>query len=301
MKTKLLAFSVLLAPGLVLASTPINETRAVDARARIDVSNIKGAVTISVWDKPEVGITGTLGDGAKRLAVDGGGDRLSVRVEGPDKSKGWLGWGSDSSMQESVLNLKVPRGASLDVAVVSAEVAVADTDGGELEVDSVSGRIRLSSVRSPRLRLESVSGDIEFDGKADDAAIETVSGDIVARGVGGRTRLETVSGGLQVMASSPFKQVDASTVSGDIEISGALDQGGRIEVESMSGDVRLNLPASLSAKIKASSFSGTLRTDFGSVHKPEHGPGSNLDATAGGGDGEISIDSFSGDVTIRRE
>ncbi|GMV30844.1 MAG: hypothetical protein AMXMBFR59_29690 [Rhodanobacteraceae bacterium] len=301
MKMKLLALSVLLAPGLVLAGTPINETREVDARARIDVSNVKGAVNVSAWDKNEVGITGTLGDGAKRLAIEGGGDSLTIRVEGPGNSRGWLSWGSDSSMQESVLNLKVPRGASLDVGVVSAEVAVAGTVGGELEVDSVSGRIRLSAVESPRLRLESVSGDVEFDGKADDASIETVSGDVVARGLGSRTRLETVSGGLRVVASAPLRQTEASSVSGDIDISGALDRNGRIEIETMSGDVRLNLPASVSAKIRAESFSGTLRTDFGTVSKPDHGPGSNLDVSVGGGDGEISVDSFSGDVTIRRE
>lgn len=301
MKKKLLVLSVLLAPGLVLAGTPINETREVNARARIDVSNVKGAVNVSAWEKNEVGITGTLGEGAKRLSIEGGGDSLTIRVEGPDKSRGWLSWGSDSSMQETILNLKVPRGASLDVGVVSAEVAVAGTAGGELEVDSVSGRIRLSAVESPRLRLESVSGDVEFDGKADEASIETVSGDVVARGLGSRTRLETVSGGLRVVASTPLRQTEASSVSGDIEISGALDRNGRIEIETMSGDVRVNLPASVSAKIRAESFSGTLRTDFGSVSKPDHGPGSNLDVTVGGGDGEVSVDSFSGDVTIRRE
>lgn len=301
MKTKLLILSVLCAPGLVLAGTPINETREVDARVRIDVSNVKGAVNVSAWDRNEVGITGTLGDGAKRLAIDGGVSALTIRVEGPDRSKGWLSWGSDSSMQETILNLKVPRAASLEIGVVSAEVAVADTVGGELQVDSVSGRIRLSSVQSPRLRLESVSGDVEFDGKADDASMETVSGDVVARGVGSRTRLETVSGTLRVSASAPLKQTEASSVSGDIEISGALDKGGRIEVETMSGDVRLNLPGSLSAKVRAESFSGTLRSDFGTVEKPEHGPGSSLDARAGAGDGEIVVDSFSGDVTIRRE
>ncbi len=300
MKIKLLALSVLFAPGLALAGTPINETRDVDANARIDISNVKGAVNVSAWDKNQVVITGSLGEGVKRLAIDGGGSLLSVRVEGPDKSKGWL-WGSDSAMQETVLNLKVPRAAALELGVVSAEVAIADTVGGEVQVDSVSGRIRLSAVQSPHLRLESVSGDIEFDGKADKVSIETVSGDVVARGVGSATRMETVSGNLRVVASAPLRQTEASSVSGDIEISGALERGGRIEIETMSGDVRLSLPASVSTKIRAESFSGTLRSDFGTVRKPEHGPGSSLEATAGGGDGDVSVDSFSGDVTIRRE
>lgn len=298
MNMKPLVLSVLLAPGLALAGTPINETREVDATARIDVSNVKGAVNVSAWDKNEVAISGTLGDGAKRLAIDGGRGSLSIRVEGPDKSRGW---GSDTSMQETILDLKVPRAAALEIGVVSAEVAVNDTSGGNVQVDSVSGRIRLASVQSPRLRLESVSGDIDFQGRSDDASIETVSGDMIVRGVGGRTRAETVSGSMRINAASPFKQFDASSVSGDMEITGALASGGRVEIETMSGDVRLNLPAAVSAKITAESFSGTLRSDFGTVRKPDRGPGTSLDASAGSGDGEISVDSFSGDVTIRKE
>ena len=85
MKIKLLALSVLFAPGLALAGTPINETRNVDARAHIDVSNVKGAVNVSAWDKNEVGITGTLGEGAKRLAIEGDASSLTVRVEGPER------------------------------------------------------------------------------------------------------------------------------------------------------------------------------------------------------------------------
>ncbi|TDR48597.1 putative adhesin [Tahibacter aquaticus] len=301
MKTKLLVLGVLFAPGLALAGTPIDETRKVDADARIEVNNVKGAVNVVAWDKNEVSISGTLGDGARRLAVEGGESSLNIRVEGPDKSKGWFNWGSDSSMQETILNIKVPRTVSLEVGVVSATVAISELSGGEVAVDSVSGRIRVSAVTTPRLRLESVSGDVEFDGKSADTSIESVSGDIVARGVGGNNRYETVSGNVRISAATPLKQANASTVSGDIEISGALDKGARIELETMSGDVRLNLPANLSARIEAESFSGTLRSDFGTVEKPEHGPGSSLKAKAGDGDGDISIDSFSGNVTVRRE
>ncbi len=300
MNMKPLVLSVLLAPGLASAGTPINETREVDATARIEVSNVKGAVNVSAWDRNEVAISGSLGDGAKRLAIDGGRGSLSIRVEGPDKSKGSF-WGSDTSMQETVLDLKVPRAAALEIGVVSAEVAVNDTAGGNVQVDSVSGRMRLVSVQSPRLRLESVSGDIDFQGRSEDASVETVSGDVSARGVGGRTRAETVSGSMRISAGSPFKQFDANSVSGDMEVTGALAPGGRVEIETMSGDVRLNLPAAVSARITAESFSGTLRTDFGTVRKPERGPGTSLDASAGSGDGEISVDSFSGDVTIRKE
>lgn len=300
MKVKLLPLIAFLAPGAVFAGTPINETRSVDDDVRIDVSNVKGAVNVTAWEKDEVSISGTLGNGAKRLAVDGEGGHLSVKVEGPDKSKGWLNWGSDSSMEESVLNLKVPRKASLEINVVSAAVVVSDLAGGDVTVDSVSGRVRVGS-ESRRVRIESVSGDVEFDGKAGEAEVQTVSGDVRARGVGGRTRFETVSGAVRVVASAPLSDTSAGTVSGDIEISGELGKGGRMHIETMSGDVRIGFASNLSARIQAESFSGTLRSDFGTVEKREHGPGSSLDVRVGDGEGDVDVDSFSGDVTLRRE
>lgn len=300
MKSTLPLMLALLAPGVALAGTPINESRAVAADAHIEIGNVKGAVNVSVWDKAEVAITGTLGDGSKGLVVKGGGGELQIRVEGPDQSKGWLHWGSDSSMEESTLDVKVPRRASVEVNVVSAEVSVVDLAGREINVDSVSGRVRIGA-NSERLRVESVSGDVEFDGKAGETAIETVSGDVIARGVGARTRLETVSGNLRIEASAPLSDASAGSVSGDIEIHGALQKGGRVHVETMSGDVRLGLPADTSARVEMETFSGTLRSDFGTVEKREHGPGSSLESTIGSGDGEIRVDSFSGDVTLRRE
>lgn len=300
MKAKFLPLIAFLAPGCVLAGTPINETRDVSADVRVDVSNVKGAVNVTAWDQGQVAISGTLGSGARRLAIDGEGGHLSVKVEGPDKGKGLLNWGSDSSMEESVINLKVPRRASIEINVVSAEVAVSGLAGGEVQVDSVSGRVRIGA-DAKRVRIDSVSGDVEFDGKAADSSIETVSGDVSARGVGGRTRFETVSGTVRVKADTPLRDASAGTVSGDIEINGDLDKGGRIHVETMSGDVRLGVPSGISARVQAESFSGTLRSDFGTVEKREHGPGSSLNVNVGDGSGNIDVNSFSGDVTIRRE
>ena len=82
---------LLAASGAAFASTPISETRSVNADARIDVSNIKGDVTISGWDKNEVSITGTLGDGARKLAIDGGGSSLSIRSSRPTSRAGSTG------------------------------------------------------------------------------------------------------------------------------------------------------------------------------------------------------------------
>lgn len=293
----ILSLALLAALGIARAGTPINETRAVTATARIDVSNIKGSVTVSGWDKPEVSISGTLGDGAKRLAVDGGGDRLSIKVEAPDK-QGWFSWGADTRMGDSVLDIKVPKGAEMKIEVVSADVSLTGVAGRSLNVDSVSGKLRLDS-GAKELELDSVSGDVKVSGSAERAHVETVSGNIRARGLAGTVKFETVSGDIDA-ENGGYREVTAGTVSGDINLRGKPDTSARIDVETMSGDVHLYLPADIAARIHATTFSGSIRSDFGKVKEEERGPGSSLDAQLGN-DGRVDLQTFSGDIEVRRQ
>lgn len=292
-----LMLALLFAFGEAAAGTPISETRAVSATAQIEVSNIKGVVTVSAWDKSEVSISGSLGEGAKKLSVEGSADHLSIKVEAPDK-QGWFSWGADTRMGDSVLDIKVPKGAELKIEVVSADVNVSGVAGRSLRVDGVSGKQRLDS-SARELELDSVSGDIDVSGSAERAHLETVSGNIRARGLTGQVKFETVSGDIDA-ENGGYREINAGTVSGDVNLRGKPDASARIDVETMSGDVHLYLPADASARLNASSFSGRIRSDFGSVTEPEHGPGSSLETTTGSGSGQVKIETFSGDIDIRK-
>jgi len=300
MKRTLLSSAILMlaVSGIAAAGSPISENRNVTADARIDVSNIKGQVTVSGWDKPQVSITGTLGDGAKSLSVEGGEGHLTIKVQPPDK-QGWFSWGADSRMGDTMLDLKVPRGAEMRIEVVSADVALSGVAGRALNVNSVSGKLRLDS-DAKEVEVDSVSGNIELTGKAERGHLETVSGNVRARGLGGQIKFETVSGDVDA-ENGDYREINAGTVSGNINLRGKPSKDARVDVETMSGDVHLYLPADVSAHLRGSTFSGSIRTDFGSVKEEDHGPGSNLDATVGGGDARINLQTFSGDMEIRRQ
>ena len=190
-----LALAIAFALGDARAGTPINEHRDVSPTAQIDVSNVKGSVTVSGWDKPEVSITGTLGDGAKKLSVEGSADHLRIKVEPPDR-QGWFSWGADTRMSDSVLDVRVPKNAEMKIEVVSADVTLSGVAGRRLDVDGVSGKLRLES-SAKEIEIDSVSGDIDITGNAERAHVETVSGNIRARGLGGQVKFDTVSGDLQ--------------------------------------------------------------------------------------------------------
>jgi hypothetical protein len=96
----------------------------------------------------------------------------------------------------STLELHVPKGASLDIGVVSAPLVVDGIDGGSIVVNTVSGRARINA-RTPSLKVESVSGGIELAGHAEQADLQTVSGDILAPILGSEVKLQTISGRIQ--------------------------------------------------------------------------------------------------------
>src|SRR5690606_23080862 len=101
----------------------------------------KGSVAVSGWDRDEIAITGTLGDGARPLKIEGGGSDLRIKVEGGGDKEGWFSWGADSRMGPSDLEVKVPKSAALKIGVVSANVTLSGVDGASLDVESVSGKL----------------------------------------------------------------------------------------------------------------------------------------------------------------
>lgn len=298
--TRYLPLLLTLCIGQALADTPISLHHAAAPDARISVSNVKGAVTITAWDRNEVSITGMLGEGAAPLTIEGDNGDLDIKVKPQGNGSGsWFNWHGDNAMGPTTLDLHVPKGARLDVDVVSAPLGIDGMDGGKISVNSVSGRVRVDA-RTPVLTVDSVSGTVQQIGHAERADLQTVSGDILAPELGTEADLQTVSGRIQA-SGGPWRKFNLSTVSGDVQLTGGVAEHGSIDIDSMSGDVQLQVPADVSAGIQASSFSGDLRSDFGQVSEHDHGPGSELNADVGGSRGRIHVETFSGDLRIRKQ
>ena len=284
--------------GQAFAATPIELQHATSSAPHISIGNIAGAVNVTAWDRNVVQVSGTLGDGAKPLRITGSNTDLAIKVEAQGGGAGWFNWGGDRRMDPTQLELRVPRAAALSVNTVSASLLIDGTDGGNLDIHTVSGRVRLNA-RTPQLKAGSVSGGIELAGHAGQADLQTVSGDILAPTLGQTARLQTVSGRIQA-GGGPWHQLTLSTVSGDAQVSGGMAADGQLAIDSMSGDVQLLLPATTTGTLRASSFSGNLRSDFGTPQSAEHGPGSKLDVRLGDGDATLTIETFSGDLRVRK-
>lgn len=299
MKRPLFAFALLasLAVPAAWAATPIDQTRPLDPRGRLEIENLKGRIQVRVWNKPEVHIGGSLGKGVEKLVIEGDANDLTVRVEYPRRSGGW---GGDNKTEPTDLVLDVPVLAAIEIDSVSADVDVVGVAGKWLHVDSVSGDVTAAGAPQ-EARVESVSGDLRLTLNSREVAAESVSGDVFLQGrMDGEMHVETVSGQIEADSKGErLRQVSVATVSGDAEVRVALDRGGNLKAETVSGDLRLRLPKALSARAHAESFSGDLSaTGVTRIERPKYGPGSSFEHRYGNGDGVIRIETFSGDASL---
>ncbi len=292
-----LAGALLLAQP-ALAATPVDQTRPLSADGSVRVQNLKGEVIVRTWDRAQVHVTGSLGEGVEKLEIGPGGDSLSIEVKYP-RGGGWFGGGNRS--EPSRIEVRMPAGASLDVDVVSARVDVQGFAGRRLGVDSVSGGVRVRASRAAEARFDLVSGDLEAELDSGDISVDTVSGDIRLSGRGGgELGVDTVSGDADLVFDS-LRRVAMDSVSGDLALQTALAPSGRISADTVSGSVRLRLPAGSSARLSVETFSGGISSPVGKVRSEKYGPGKTLDARMGGGDGEVRLVTFSGDVRVSED
>ena len=279
-----------------LAATPIDQTRPLAADGSLRIENIKGQVVVRTWDRPEVHVTGSLGEGVEKLEIGPGGDSLSIKVKYPNSGGGWFGSGNRS--EPSRIEVRMPAGASLDVDVVSAEVDLEGLAGRRLAVDSVSGSVQVRASRSGEARFDLVSGDLEAELDSEDISVDTVSGDVRLSGRGGgELGVDTVSGDAD-LAFQSLRRVVMDSVSGDLDLRTGLAPSGRISADTVSGGVRLRLPADTSARLSVETFSGGISSPVGDVKTEKYGPGKTLEARLGSGEGEVRLVTFSGSVRI---
>ena len=275
----------------VAAATPIDQTRPLDPRGRVEIDNLKGRVEVRAWDRPEVKISGSLGAGVAKLSVDGDRSALRIEVKYPHRA---------NNTEPTVLVVQLPLQAELEVSTVSANIDVHGVAPRELSLESVSGDIVV--VGAPRrASVESVSGDVMLTINSGDVEASAVSGDLTLNGrLNGELSVETVSGNLRVdNRGERVRRLSASTVSGDMELKVALAPDGQISMESVSGDLTLVAPRDLSAQVSGESFSGDLRAPGAKIEREEYGPGSSFHTRYGAGKGEVRIETFSGDATLR--
>lgn len=197
-------------------------------------------------------------------------------------------------------------GGRLDIRVVyprncedcgGADLEIQVPAGSRPEVETVSADIDATGLRGD-VRLESVSGNVTVD-TAGSVRAKTVSGEVKVKGGGPDIDASSVSGDVEVVAAT-LKDAEFETVSGNIRIDASSAPQGRLDAKAVSGPIELRIPAGAGADFDVSTFSGDIRNELGpeARRKSEHAPGQELRFQSGDGSARYYLKSFSGDVRI---
>lgn len=264
------------------ASRDLEELFACDADARVSIDNVSGSVTVRPWDRPEIKIDVKVGSDVERVEFSRSRSRPGVEVILPKRSRG-------RTDKDCHIDVMCPRGVSLDIEAVSADIHVAgihgDTDinsvsgdveikdaANDVEIKNVSGEIdvagemralQISTISggveiagsSKTIGVESVSGSITVGADADEARLHTTSGQITAKGILAAIDSESVSGRINI--EEIHLEADVASMSGSIHVLGAMPRD--LSLASISGDVRYEGGLHPGGRLDMSSKSGALR------------------------------------------
>lgn len=284
--------------GLLFLAAPTqareeHKTQDVPANPEIIIYNTSGEVEVIGWSKNQVDIEADLGGGVEKLVFEVDGNEVLIEVKGPEH--GGHNIASD-------LIIRVPKGSSLEIGTVSADITIEDVAGRQ-RIDTVSGDIDTVAFAAD-LDLASVSGDIDVEGNDKKISLraDSVSGDLEFEGLDGDVEADTVSGDV-ILTDSRFENVQANTVNGDIEFSAGLYGESRMEFETVNGEIDIKFDGDVSARFDIETFNGDIDNCFGpeAVRTSKYAPGRELRFTEGDGKGRVVIRTLNGDLTMCKD
>ncbi|MFZ5843391.1 MAG: DUF4097 family beta strand repeat-containing protein [Pseudomonadota bacterium] len=279
--------------GVAWAGESISKSLDADSKGEVSIEVVRGEVTVIGWDQNKVSVEGTRDDKSERFIFERQGNLIRIEDEVPNN----LNRGDGTR-----ITVKVPRGNSLRVDLVSADLKVNDVAGSS-KLASVSGNLKLEKL-GHEVDAESVSGDIELRGAGKDVSVETVSGNIYAHITADRLEAESISGDIRLRNEGALKRGDFSSVSGDVSIESAITADTDIELESVSGNLELIARGEVNARIEAETGPGgdivnQLTND--AVEEAEFTGAESLDIKVGNGGGRIQASVVSGEIAFRKK
>ena len=258
----------------------------------IEIRGIVGDVRAEPASGDQVEVVGRrIGDDARhvRIEVVEGADGIIICVvypRTPDR------WNRDDDDDGERRTRRGRRGGDGD----GDDECEHGRDSGEVDLDMDEARVDFT-VRVPagvKFAARVVSGDIEAEGLRSDVDAATVSGDV---------RVATTG------------TASAASVSGNVDATFG-ESSDDMTFASVSGDVTVSLAGGVGAEVDANTLSGRIESDFDLRMRPMTGEddedddddgfhidiniGRHASGTIGGGGPELSVNTVSGNIRLRR-
>ncbi len=267
-----------------LAVAPQTDTTfSVQPGARLEIRNTGGDLVVRTWDRDAVRIEA---EHSSRTYVEVRNSGSVVRVQ----ARSSLGPANIVDYR-----ITVPASMSLDFSGMHSDVSV-DGVQADVSVTTVQGDVTIRggrgsvSARSVQgtVIVENSQGQIKASSTSDDVRVVDASGDVSAETVSGDIYLERIRS----------SRVDAGTVSGDVYYDGAIQPRGRYSFVTHSGDVIASVQEGADVTVSVGTLNGDLSASFPLPTRDDRGR--RITFTLGSGSARLELETFSGDVELRR-
>ena len=276
-------FAILAVAAALNLQAATDTTFAVQPNSRLEVRNTSGDITVRTWNRAAVRVRATRAN-RDAIRIRNTGSVISVRSVGERGPSGVVDY-----------EITVPATMNLDLNGMYTDVSVQGTRG-DVAAKTLNGDVRIRGGRSVSAR--SVEGGIVIEGARGRVQANTVSDDIRVRDVEGEVSAEAVSGDI-VLDRIQSGRVEASTVSGDVFYDGVIRNQGAYSFKTHSGDVVVVAPPATSATVTVATLNGKLDSSF-PVSANDARQGRRYTFRLGSGSGRLEMESFSGDIRLRR-
>jgi DUF4097 and DUF4098 domain-containing protein YvlB len=285
----------------------------------IDITGVKGSISANtgsgVMKISNVGpITAQTGSGdisADSIAGDASlqtasGDIRATRISG--RASLFTGSG----------DVRIEGAGSLSVKNASGSVRAKSIDGSasiqansaDVDIRGVKGDL-IAKIQSGDLVADNIggfveagvtSGDVSITHSSGDVKISTISADVKVQCATGSVRVDSASSSIELAGIAG--DVEAKTASGDVTFTGSVRPHGHYFLKSVSGSVRMAIQADIPGfTASLQSYSGEMETAFPLRLESPMGNGKlprKVIGRYGDGQANISLDSFSGTVTLTK-
>jgi putative adhesin len=298
----LIGFVIPATHGIAKAySIVIQQERTVEPGSGVVVRNAFGDIRVAGSDRDTVEAIATDTNGSQAVPVtisEGSSGNQRVFTVSPVE-------GGRSARQQINLEIKVPRDVELEaIGIHKGNIRVMDLNGG-VRLRTDEGHITVSRVGSPAGGLVEVTapnGNVDLSNINGDVRIVAISSNITVQCVKGDVAARVASGHIEV--SNSDGDVELNVSSGSASFTGAIHSEGRYRLQTLSGDVSMNIPDTVGFTAVLSAYSGRIDRDFQFSHALRTAPpgrtNHRLIGMYGDGRGRIELDSFSGNVSLRK-
>ncbi len=265
----------------------VDTTFAFGKNGTVDLGIVSGDISVTGWTRAEAKVNAFVERGTLDVSLSSSHIGIALRSR-------------RNNMGDSRYELMVPIGTRVTAHSVSGEIRIKAT-AGEVDVNSVSGDIEVLDA-TERVHINTVSGNAHVAKVRGNLRFEGVSGDLEAEDITGDLDTHTVSGEITVRGARAAR-VRSETVSGNITYVGSMEANGTYDFSAHSGDVKLEIPGGTGASLSLQSFSGEVSSRFPMTLQPGQNTSRRnrkMEFTINGGGARVTVQTFSGDITIDR-